>query len=421
MSIQEDKTETPVNNRSLVAYRKSESGLISGIILMHWSQLMAFSLGRTVGLVSLFCGFLLIVGACVWRAHLRPKGMTRIVIALHYAALLMAMSVVLEHEFISSPLQITFHLVVISLLVCGFVMGATRFQAPQRNESGIYTVLAAIVMCLSVVFARQLQTMKFDSARGLGSDNLNAVGVAYVSMCLVLTFLILAIKSKSPLSRILCIGAAASTLIVVLGTASRGAVLWGGLVCLLLLVVQRTSIGQIHRLLGVATGIVIVGLVVAYTAREYPVVEKRIGVLKERFTSMMEDVRGEEIQDLSIKIRVKRWRQYLDTAEDWWLLGARRHQHSPHNQWMEILVRFGMLGVPFLIFSVWSAGKAIQHLIRGGPRLSREELLVYTLFLFGYLQSLSSLTLHVNRVLFLGFGYILGQHAPKRNGIKHPV
>ena len=34
--------------------------------------------------------------------------------------------------------------------------------------------------------------------------------------------------------------------------------------------------------------------------------------------------------------------------------------------------------------------------------------LIATLFVYSYLQSITSLSLHVNRALWLGFGYLLG-------------
>ena len=105
---------------------------------------------------------------------------------------------------------------------------------------------------------------------------------------------------------------------------------------------------------------------------------------------------------------------YRHIVGHWWLNGLPKYNSYPHNQWLEIAVRFGMLGLPFLIFSLWSGTKALQRLIRGGPGLSREELVVYTLFVFAYLQSMSSLSLQVNRVLFLGFGYVLGAHAAQK-------
>lgn len=400
--------------QTLIAFRKTETALISGLILLHWSQPVTLVSGKHIGLACLAFGFLLILVCTFWRGRFIPEGTTLIGGSVCYAALLMVNSVMLEHAFISNPLAVTFHLIVISLFICGFVLGATRGHVPQLPTSGTHVIMAAIAIGLSIAFARQLQASESYGIRGFGDVGLNPNGVAYVIMCLGLIFLVLAIKDTSPLSRALCSGAAAATMVLVLGCASRGAVLWGTIVGMLLLVVQRISRSTMGRVLQVLALILVAGLVVTYAARRFPVLQGRIDQLKYRFTSIIEDIENSQISDMSINARKNQMQYYRHIASDWWLRGLPGYRRYPHNQWMEIAVRFGMLGVPFLIFSLWSITKALQRMIRGGPTLSREELAVYTLFVFAYLQSMSSLALQVNRVLFLGFGYILGAHAVQK-------
>jgi O-antigen ligase len=202
--------------------------------------------------------------------------------------------------------------------------------------------------------------------------------------------------------------------VLVLGSASRGAVMWGATVGVLLLFVQRISFSRINRIVQVLALILISGLIVVYAARRFPVLEERIDHLKDRFVSLVDDMENTRIRDMSISARKSQLDFYRKEVRDWWLNGLPWYYGYPHNQWVEIAVRFGMLGLPFLIFSLWSVQKAVRRLLRGGTALTREELVVYTLFVFAYLQSMSSLSLQVNRALFLGFGYVLGAHVGQK-------
>ena len=80
----------------------------------------------------------------------------------------------------------------------------------------------------------------------------------------------------------------------------------------------------------------------------------------------------------------------------------------PHNQWLEILVRYGLLGVPLLLFSIFVFSKTMVRGLFGRYHLSPEWYFMALIFIFAYLQSLTSLRLDVNRVLWLGLGYMCG-------------
>ena len=123
---------------------------------------------------------------------------------------------------------------------------------------------------------------------------------------------------------------------------------------------------------------------------------------------------GQAPIDVSTSSRQIYWQHYLSTIEDWILFGERGYTGYPHNQWLEILVRFGFLGVPLLFFSIFLfVILGINTLFkRITPDL--EYTVITVLFVFGYLQSMTSLSLHQNRVLWLGFGYIFGLFISQR-------
>ena len=79
-----------------------------------------------------------------------------------------------------------------------------------------------------------------------------------------------------------------------------------------------------------------------------------------------------------------------------------------NNQYLEILVRFGLLGIPLLVFSLFVIGQFINSFLLKKKQKDFELALISAIFLFAYLSSLSSLNLEMNRAMWLGLGYFFG-------------
>ena len=84
--------------------------------------------------------------------------------------------------------------------------------------------------------------------------------------------------------------------------------------------------------------------------------------------------------------------------------GQKNYEPYPHNIFLEILLRWGTLfGLPLLIIINRTLYKVLvrrRGVFNNGDVLS-------ALFIFSFLFSLTSLSLEMNRFLFLGMGYIL--------------
>ena len=104
---------------------------------------------------------------------------------------------------------------------------------------------------------------------------------------------------------------------------------------------------------------------------------------------------------------------YLSTWGQWILFGEENYVGYPHNQWIEILARFGLLGLPLLVMSLVLFVRLGWDLLTGKIHPDVEFSLIATLFVYSYLQSMSSLSLQVNRALWLGFGYLIGYYVER--------
>jgi hypothetical protein len=112
--------------------------------------------------------------------------------------------------------------------------------------------------------------------------------------------------------------------------------------------------------------------------------------------------------DISANGRIEYWNHYASTFSNWILFGERFYSGYPHNQYLEILVRFGLLGIPLLILSLFVMAKFIHSFLFKKKERDFELTLISAIFLFAYLSSLSSLNLEMNRAMWLGLGYFFG-------------
>ena len=202
-------------------------------------------------------------------------------------------------------------------------------------------------------------------------------------------------------------------------SASRGAVIWGtfGVVYFILLNRYWRYISVRNLFISLGACILLVPLLLLIYKTNYAVSE-RIDILIDRFESMFYSLFGTAGQtgvDLSTNARHYYWHFYSSTIENWLFLGEQGYIGYPHNQWLEIFVRFGLLGLPLFIISIFLFIRLGMDTLLLRIRPDIEYSIVTVLFVFGYLQSMTSLTLHANRVLWLGFGYVLGGFLARRS------
>jgi hypothetical protein len=146
-------------------------------------------------------------------------------------------------------------------------------------------------------------------------------------------------------------------------------------------------------------------------------VSERMDILIKRFEGMYYSFfgGGQAPIDLSTSSRQMYWYQYYTTLKEWVILGERGYIGYPHNQWLEIFVRFGFLGLPLFLISIFLFVRLGIDTLFQRFRPDIEYSIITVIFVFGYMQSMTSLSLQANRVLWLGFGYVLGGLVARRS------
>lgn len=384
-----------------------------GLILLYWSQSMYFVAGNTARMGSLALGFALIVGAAFLRARGRiVNHLAFVVLTGSYFIILAMLSQFQGHAIWYNPTQQIFAVVCLVLFWVGYILAREKRQDfISANHWSLMGVAGITIVCL-LAFLRFVKDISFEgSARGFGLTTLNPVGVAYANTCLAFVFVVIGVLNKSLIHKSVYLLTAFIAFAVVLTSASRGAVIWGGcaLVYFLLLNRHRNYLSGKNVLIGLGASALLIPIISVLYVANYSISE-RIDILFERFAEMFQSLfgGGRARTDMSLSARQMMWHSYASTFEQWIVFGEKGYVGYPHNQWVEILARFGLLGIPMLVMSIVLFCRVCWDVVTRKIHPDVEFSLIAILFMYSYLQSMSSLSLQVNRALWLGFGYLIG-------------
>ena len=377
---------------------------------------MYFVAGQTARLGSLGVGFGLIILA----AYLRARGRLHHHIPLVlfsglYFSVLALLSKMQGHMIFYDKTQQIFCLVCLVLFWCGYILSYEKKQDFISANQWILVVVAGVAIISLLAFLRFVKDISFyGTERGYAETTLNPVGVAYANACLAIVLCIVGLLTKSLWRKGIFLMASALALLVVLSSASRGAVIWLIATAVMYLVLSRKrkyiSIKGIS--FSLAGMILIAPILVFFYQTNYGIAE-RMDILFSRFDSIYLSLTGQSV-DGSIGAREGMWQYYISNIDNWIFLGEKGYSGYPHNQWLEIGVRFGLLGLPIFVMSVFLFTWLINLIVRGQVRPDLEYSIIFSLFLFSYFSSMTSLSLQVNRALWLGFGYLLGFYISRR-------
>ena len=301
----------------------------------------------------------------------------------------------------------------------GYILAREKRQNFLSADERTLVIIAGIAIICLLAFLRYVKDISFQgSIRDFGETALNPVGVAYANTCLFLIFLVLGFANKSLIKKSIYLFTASLALGVVMTSASRGAVIWGtcGVIYFILLNRYWRYISFKNLIVALAACILVIPVILLIYNTNYAVSE-RMDILVKRFEGMYYSIfgLGQSSVDLSTNSRQYYWHYYYSTLKEWFILGEQGYVGYPHNQWLEIFVRFGLLGLPLFFISIFLFLRLGIDTLFQRFRPDLEHSLITVLFVFGYMQSMTSLSLHVNRVLWLGFGYVLGGFIARRS------
>ena len=408
------------NSKHLKYYKYSGLLVIVGLILLYWSQALYFVAGNQMRFLSLVFGLGSIMAAACLRAQWRVfQHAPLVIISGLYFCVLAFLTKFQGHAIWYDRTQLIFCLVCLILFWSGYILAREKRQDFLSADHRVLVIITGIAIICLLAFLRYVKNISFQgSLRDFGETTLNPVGVAYANTCLCLVFIVLGVANKGLIIKSIYLFAASLALGVVMTSASRGAVVWGtcGIIYLLLLKRCWRYISVKKLSVAIAACILVIPVILLIYNTNYAVSE-RIDILIKRFEGMYYSFfgGGQATIDLSTSSRQMYWHQYYTTLREWVILGERGYIGYPHNQWLEIFVRFGFLGLPLFFISIFLFLRLGIDTLFQRFRPDVEYSIITVLFVFGYMQSMTSLSLHANRVLWLGLGYVLGGFIARRS------
>ena len=386
--------------------------LVIGLILLFSNVALYFISGIMVRYVALLAGILFIFFAAYKRGkHLVGKLTPFFLFSLIYFTILALISVFQNQVISYDRIKQIFAIIILGCFFSGYLLSTSRIHFVENFKSWKVRGLTVVIIFALIGFLRYYESISFfGTVRGYGQDTaLNPVGVAFTFSLLFIVYFVLTISSQNIFDKVLYgLGMSLSTAIVVT-TASRGAIIWAILTIIFLVAssrIKKIKFSKFFILL--LFGIIFLGFVFLFFSNNVILIES-FEILIERFSGLLgASNKTASGLDISANSRIEYWNHYASIFSDWILFGERFYSGYPHNQYLEILVRFGLLGIPLLVLSLFVMGQFIHRFLIKKEKRDFELTLISAIFLFAYLSSLSSLNLEMNRAMFFGLGYFFG-------------
>jgi len=327
----------------------------------------------------------------------------------------------INDQNIFRPINLIFGLVSICLLNIGYLLSQNLKKI--RNNGYKVDLFISIMSLVGVVsFVRFQSNIVYEigeSTRGFGQDSeINPVQVAYVNgLLFLINFSLYQMrKGKPKIVSVMLLLAQFATFLSMVMTLSRGATLFL-FMFLFIYFFYNLKLNKkfVNRIINLCL-IVFVGIVIlSFLSSSFPLIQSKLGGLENRFLSIFDSVNDRSVLDASAQSRVDMYDLFFSELNNIILFGQKEYKPYPHNQFMEIIMRWGIVGLPLLIFSIYTFLKSLSLLRYYSQRGSSTLILcILALFIFSYLQSMTSLSLEMNRLMWLGFGFIYGLPIPNR-------
>lgn len=396
----------------------SLSFLILGIFFLCFAT-NGYIIGGDIGkYLCLIFGFLLIYFG-VGKIIVSRNSINFIIISISYYCLLFCISFFSNHEW--NVINFLFGLISLVLLNLGYILSSNSLvfnSEPLRKELFIIPIFTLIGTFMLLRFQSQLVLIEGANNRGYGDESdLNPVGVSFVFGLLFIVNFVLFQKCKD-LSRgkkILLIFAQTASIIAMITTLSRGA-----LIFLILLIIFyflfnfRLSRSKLIQSFGLVFSFIILTIIFISVSQYIPFIAEKSELIGKRFSGLIEFGMS-TTSDNSSQERIDGYQFFWKNFDKFIFFGQEYYKPYPHNQFIEILMRWGLFGIPLLIFSISSLFKALKLFKFSSTENNLTIFFVVFLFLFSYFQSMTSLSLEMNRLLWFGFGFVFGQSIPKKN------
>ena len=375
-----------------------------GVFLLLWGPQAFLIAGENGKYLVLFFGVFLLLLASLKRKFQKQEIRFYVFSFSFYMVYLLIAFI--QDQKTTDTLSLTFGIINFFLLCAGYSLGLKNYTNLKLSNK-IITLISVLAFVGTLKFI-QLQTnytIGFVD-RGIGDSVLNPVGVAYSNSLLILFLYWLFKNTEKKILKYIISLSFLLAFFVLISTLSRGALLF---TISILIINYFKGVKQfvlfLVKFFKLSLIISFLALIVFFVSQNFDFLKIKIDGILERFSQIFTFLDKNE-GDLSISGRRDYYNIFKEEFQNFIFFGQYGYTPYPHNQFLEIIMRWGLFGVPLLFFSINKFLISLKLLYSKNLIKNNMLFLMTFLFVFSYLQSMSSLSLEMNRTLWLGFGFI---------------
>ncbi len=390
--------------------------LYAGLILMCASMGYGFMGGAVLRLLALVGGFGLVMYSCVvipiQCLHLKIKV---IVTATVIAGVFVLNTYIVNDTGPTDIRAIIFQIIAFLMFVAGVLSYNPAHRQfgfrPRWYFWGVY-VVSIFGLLLFLRYMWSISAVGY-MQRGFAdlSDELNPVGVAYVQGCLLIVLTSALFATRIFKARLVLMVGIVVVIACIVVTGSRGAPLFVLLTMLYLVYLYSRKRLMSQRTITLIFVLAPVLLVSLFGLYQIGFIKNRFDMVFNRFSQLVENYTGDTTMDAeSADVSGRRfviWQNALNGWTGWWLSGDPDYSPYPHNAFVELFSRFGVVGLVVAVLLIHVSIRFMIAVWSKRWRVMNGDALFIGLFFFCLLQGQTSLSLEMNRMLWLGAGYLV--------------
>lgn len=383
----------------------STNSFIFGLFFILYGT-YAYSIGGDLlKYIILFLGLVLLIFSGKFFKNLKFNFLF-FIFSLIYFCILLLISYLLDQESFNT-ITIIFDIVCWFLFLLGYFFGKNNKNLNYfYNRSKIIIFFLIALGCYSLFKIQSNFSGVGFSTRYLDDDILNNNGIAYVTAQLFILLFWLVYREKNLFYKIILTVSLFLVSLNLLITESRGAILYLILTILFCFGYYLLKFINFKIIFYFITIIFFTSLIV----KNVDFINYKIQLTYDRYVLALNYLNNNTI-DPSLKERNELQQEFFVNYDDM-LFGQQYYKPYPHNQIIEIFMRWGVFGIPIFLISVFSIFKALRLVFQQIPKDSLNFLII-SIFIFTYFQSMTSLSLDNNRFLWMGFGFLIGYQKEK--------
>ncbi|MBW4360344.1 O-antigen ligase family protein [Flavobacterium taihuense] len=396
---------------------KRSNFFVLGVFFLVWSINGFFIGGGVLKMGLLMFGFILILGSSftlpVYRRFINFS-----LIALFFLISYWAIAIVRSQKTVTFSI-FTFDVICFLLLLSGYFV-ASNLNYFTKVSPKIILLISLLAIVGGVMFIKYQSQLLLNNVGGNtrsaveeGDDSgINVIGIAYTNAIIffILYYFVVYYDLKKWIKGVVFLSIFC-VLFVILSTQSRGALIY---IVLILLMINFKKIFSVRYVFKSLKVLLVAVLIFVLALNFFPAMQDKMEGTLERFQTLIalsEDVEA----DKSSYERTLIMEDFFNNIEDVILLGKEGYNPYPHNQFVEIIMRWGLFfGLPLIVFSIRNFVRALMRLFKKDSVNPFMNLILF-IFIFSFFQSLSSMSLEMNRMFWFGLGFLAA--IPKNSNI----